>query len=63
MEAREPPSGTASGPWLDSVDLANHALITGGGGGGGGNDGPMFAGLPAYEGLAVVIDETQMRFR
>ncbi len=27
------------------------------------NDGPMSAGLPAYEGLAVVIDETQMRFR
>ncbi len=59
MEAREPPSGAASGPWLDSVDLANHTLITGGGG----NDGPMLAGVPAYEGLAVVIDETQMRFR
>jgi hypothetical protein len=27
------------------------------------NDGPMLAGVPAYEGLAVVIDETQMRFR
>jgi hypothetical protein len=62
LEAREPPSGAASGPWLDSVDLANQALITGGGGGGA-NDGPMSEGVPAYEGLAVVIDETQMRFR
>ena len=60
MEAREPPSGTASGPWLDTVDLANQALITATAVA---HDGPMFAGVPAYEGLAVVIDETQMRCR
>jgi hypothetical protein len=49
---------------LDSADLAYHALITAAAAAAAAeNDGPMFAGLPAYEGLAVVIDETQMRFR
>ena len=61
LEVKEPMSGTASGPWSGSVDLANHALITGGAAAA--NDGPMLAGVPAYDGLAVVIDETQMRFR
>ncbi len=62
LEAREPPSGAASGPWLDSVDLANHAPITAAAAAAA-KDGSMLVGVPAYEGLAVVIDETQMRFR
>ena len=63
LGARGPPSGAASGPWLDSVDLANHAPITAAAAAAAAKDGSMLVGVPAYEGLAVVIDETQMRFR